>query len=80
MTFSDLVRQVYESKSRGVDLAAGEVGPKTWMFLLDTTEAGTGKKWPEGFKESAKEGNFMGISIRPANVPEGKVWPLEGVR
>lgn len=79
VSFAALVRQFNEMQKRGTPPVAAEVGPETWKFMLDTAEAGTGRAWPPGLKESAKEGHFMGISVRPGDVPEGKLWPLETV-
>jgi hypothetical protein len=77
---SQLVEQVYEAQSKGMKIEAAEVGPKTWLGLMDIAEKGTGKAWPPEFKRECKSGSFMGIPIRPNDeVPEGKLYPLEGV-
>ena len=75
ISFSSLYKQAMEMRKHGNTVKDVEVGPETWKFMLDTCEAGTGKKWPSGRREKIKEGWFAGIHVTPANVPEGKIWP-----
>jgi hypothetical protein len=78
MEFAVLYRQIIEARFKGIPIIAAEVGPATWDTLLDICEAGTGRKWPEGYRETLKAGQFFGVPIRPnADVPEGRIWPLE---
>ena len=72
MTISDLARQRHEMQTNGIDIHAIEVGPETWKMILN--QVGVGKP------EEVTEGWLFGMHVRPANVPEGKLWPLEGVR
>jgi hypothetical protein len=72
----ELERQVFEMAAAGIRPDAAEVGPETWDSLLDICEAGTGKKWPPGHREKLTEGQFMGITIRRAPVPEGRLYPI----
>jgi hypothetical protein len=74
VTLSELIRQRAEMN---IVPPAVEVGRETWEFILDVVESGSREKWPIGYREMIEEGNFMGIKIRPADVPEGKLWPLE---
>ena len=71
ITLASLVRQRAEMRAITIRPIPVEVGPKTWAFLLDISHV------PIEERVGTKEGYFMGMAVRPADVPEGKLWPVE---
>ncbi len=72
ITFRNLVRQCCEARSLGAPLRAAEVGPETWKVILKAANVYDTKPVIEGW--------MLGMHVRPADVPEGKLWPLESAK
>lgn len=70
ISLTSLLQQCGTLRSRGITLKAAEVGRMTWRLILDCG----------GAPPDTEEVKFMGMAVRPADVPEGQIWPLENVR
>ena len=73
MNLTEMQKAIFEAEQIGVTFSAAEVGPQTWKALI----AMVPKAWLGQPPKVFDRVQFMGIHIRPADVPEGKLWPLD---